>query len=77
MFMFETLKWVPAKVWIFEGEVLAILFFGLCAVLLILVPFLDVKTQRGERSPVFTALGIIALGYIAIVTIYAYGKAFF
>jgi cytochrome b6 len=77
MFMFETLKWVPAKIWIFEGEVLAILFFGLCAVLLILVPFIDLKTQRGERSPVFTAIGIIALGYIAIVTIYAYWKAFF
>jgi cytochrome b6 len=77
MFMFETLKWVPARILFFEGEVLAILFFGLCAVLLILVPFLDFKTQRGERSPIFTAVGIFALSYIVVVTVYAYWKAFF
>lgn len=77
MFMFETLKWVPAKIWIFDGEVLAILFFGLCGLVLLLVPFLDVWSKRGERSPVFTALGIVALTYIAVVTTYAYMKVYF
>ena len=74
MFMFETLKIVPAKVWIFDGEVLAILSFGLCGFILVLIPFLDAWSRRGERSPLFTAAGIVALVYILGMTAYAYLK---
>ena len=77
MFMFETLKIVPAKILFIEGEALAILFFGVCGVVLVLTPFLDIWSRRGERSRVFTVGGIIALVYVAGMTVYAYLKAFY
>ena len=77
MFMFETLKLVPAKILMFEGEALAILFFGACGLVLLLVPFLDVWTGRGQARSPFTVLGILGLVYIAGMTIYAYSKVFF
>ena len=75
MFMFETLKLVPSKVLFIDGEILAIFSFGVCGVLLLLVPFLDVWSRRGQRSPLFTAGGIVALIYIAGMTAYAYLRA--
>jgi cytochrome b6 len=77
VFMFETLKLVPARILFVEGEALAILGFGVCGVVLLLVPFLDVRTRRGQRSPVFTVLGIVALVYVGGMTAYAYLKVFF
>jgi quinol-cytochrome oxidoreductase complex cytochrome b subunit len=46
LFMFQTLKELPAHVLGMEGEVLGVLFFGLCGLAILLVPFLD----RGPRS---------------------------
>ena len=77
IFMFETLKIVPSKVLFFDGEVLAIMFFGLCGVVLVLVPFLDVWSRRGERGRIVTIGGVVALVYIAGMTIYAYLKAYY
>jgi cytochrome b6 len=70
--MFHTLKLLPAHVLGFEGEVLGVVGFGIAAVLLLAVPFLDVRASRDEASPWFTAAGLVALAYLVVFTIIGY-----
>ncbi len=73
MFMFQTLKLVPGgAIAGLEYEALPILGFGLAAVLLVLVPFLDRGAARDGRSPVFTAVGALAVVYIVLMTAWGY-----
>ena len=67
--MFHTLKLVPSHVLGFEGERLGVVGFGLVAIFLVLVPFLDRRASRGERSPVFTVLASLGLAYLVVFTI--------
>jgi cytochrome b6 len=69
LFMFQTLKFIPAKVWFIDGEVLGILLFGIAGVLWMLVPFWDRKSARGERNRFVNYLGIFAVLFIIIMTI--------
>jgi cytochrome b6 len=71
-FMFTTLKLVPAHIFSFEGEVLAVLGFMLGGLFLLLVPFLDRRAAREKRSPVFTAVGAAVLIYIIVMTALTY-----
>lgn len=57
LFMFQSLKLLPAHILGFEGEVVGILAFSLAGLALFLTPFLDRKAARGEPSPLFTVLG--------------------
>ena len=68
MFMFQTLKYIPARVLFVDGEVLGILLFGVAGLLWTLVPFWDRKTTRGERNRLINYLGIFAVIYILILT---------
>ncbi len=72
VFMFQTLKYIPAKVGPFDGEVLAVLGFGLGGLFLLLVPFLDKKSARGDPSPLFRAIGIAVILYIVAFTALGY-----
>ncbi len=72
MFMFETLKVIPAKILFLDGEVVAIFAFIFAGVFWVMVPFLDKNAQQNKRSPVFTAIGIFAIVYIAVVTLLSY-----
>lgn len=72
MFMFQTLKVIPPYILFIEGEVLGIFAFGAAGLFWVLVPFLDRKAQEEKRSPIFTAIGIFGILYIAIVTILSY-----
>jgi len=67
--MFHTLKLVPSHVLGIEGERLGVVAFGFVAVFLVLVPFLDRRASRGERSPVFTVLAALGLVYLVVFTI--------
>jgi cytochrome b6 len=67
--MFHTLKLVPSHVLGFEGEHLGVVAFGLAALFLVLVPFLDRRASRGERSPLFTVLAALGLVYLVMFTI--------
>jgi cytochrome b6 len=67
--MFHTLKLVPSHVLGFEGERLGVLGFGLAALVLVLVPFLDRRASRGERSPAFTVIAVLGLVYLVVFTI--------
>ncbi len=72
VFMFETLKYIPAKVGFIDGEVLGILGFGLIAVLLVCVPFLD-QDRFGEGSAsLLRAFGIVALIFMITMTAISY-----
>jgi len=73
MFMFQTLKLVPGgEIAGVEYEVLPILGFGLGALLLVLVPFLDRGVARSGRSPLFTAAGALGVTYIVVMTAWGY-----
>ena len=72
LFMFQTLKWLPAKIWRFDGEVIGILAFNFTALLLFLVPFVDRSPQDKRKRLVFNLIGIIALLFIVVMTIVGY-----
>jgi len=69
LFMFQTLKYFPAKVLFVDGEVLGIALFGIAGVLWVLVPFLDRRSSRGLRGKTITYIGIGVIAYIVILTI--------
>lgn len=69
LFMFQTLKYFPAKILILDGEVLGILLFGVAGLLWTLVPFWDRKSAQGERNRKITYIGIFVILYIAVFTI--------
>ncbi len=69
MFMFQTLKYLPANILVFEGEVLGIMFFGLAGLLWTLVPFWDRSSARGKKSRLVTYGGLIAVMFIIVMTI--------
>ena len=72
MFMFQTLKYLPASILRVEGEIVGILGFGLAGALLLLVPFLDRRAARGESSRVVTAVVLAAIVYILALTALGY-----
>ena len=67
--MFHTLKLLPSHVLGMEGEQLGVVAFGMAAVFLVLVPFLDRRASRGEPSRVFTVLAALGLIYLVTFTI--------
>jgi quinol-cytochrome oxidoreductase complex cytochrome b subunit len=69
LFMFQTLKYIPGRIFVIDGEVLGILIFGLGGLLWLLVPFWDRKSSRGERNRLINYVGLIIVIYIIILTI--------
>ena len=75
VFMFQTLKLVPGgEVFHIEYEALPILFFGLCGLVLLLVPFLDRKVMTRGTSRMFDAAGIVALVFVVAMTCWGYAS---
>jgi cytochrome b6 len=72
MFMFQTLKLLPAHVFFVEGEVLGIVMFGLAGIAWMLVPFWRIRAKPGSRSAVMTVIGVIAVLFIAVMTVIGY-----
>ena len=66
---FHTLKLLPSHILGFEGERVGVVGFGLVAIVLVLVPFLDRRASRGEPSPLFTVLAALGLLYLVSFTI--------
>jgi quinol-cytochrome oxidoreductase complex cytochrome b subunit len=73
MFMFQTLKILPAKVGPIDGEVLGVLGFSLGAALLVVVPFID-RTASRKTAAILTLAGTLVVLYIAVMTFTAYIK---
>ena len=72
LFMFQTLKFLPAKIWHFDGEVLGIMAFNIVAMLLFVVPFVDKSPSNRRKRLVFNLLGVLALLYMVVMTIVGY-----
>lgn len=68
LFMLETLKLFPGTIWIFNGETIAILCVSAGILFFFLIPFLDRKSGRGERSTIFTIIAVIYLLYFLTMT---------
>ena len=71
LFMFQTLKLLPAKLFHIDGEILGVLFFGFAGALWVFLPFLDQKRWNWARVFI-TGLGVFALAYIGSMTVYGY-----
>ncbi len=69
LFMFQTLKLIPARVWLVDGEILGILVFGVAGFLWLLLPFFE---NLGRGRKVILGAGIFALTYIVAMTLYGY-----
>jgi cytochrome b6 len=73
LFMFQTLKYIPGRMWIFEGEVIGILFFMLAAAVLFVIPFINRSPENNpRRNQLFTLFGVFALLYIVVMTVVGY-----
>jgi cytochrome b6 len=70
VFMFQTLKLIPAKIGPLEGELLGVLAFGLAGLVWLLLPFFD--TGEGRRGRLITGAGVFALTYMVAMTAYGY-----
>jgi len=71
LFMFQTLKLLPAKILFLEGEFAGLLGFSLAAAVWVVVPFLDYRAGFGRVTRFFTGLGIFALGFIVVMSAFA------
>lgn len=72
MFMFETLKILPANVLFIEGEVLGILGFGVAGIIWMFIPFINFSKNQELNSKIIRWVGIISLVYIIVFTIKGY-----
>jgi cytochrome b6 len=70
LFMFQTLKYLPAKILIFDGEVIGILVFMLAGAALFVVPFINRSPEQNPRRRlVFNVLGAIAVLFMVVMTV--------
>jgi len=71
LFMFQTLKLIPSKIWIIDGEVLGVIGFGVVALLWVLLPFFESQeTSRPKKW--ITGAAIFALAYMMGMSIYGH-----
>lgn len=69
LFLFQTLKLFPGEIFGLNGETIAILLISAGILFLFLIPFFDRKSQRGEKSTLFTLIGVVYLLYFLVMTV--------
>ena len=69
LFMYQSLKYLPAKILQVDGEVIGVLLFGIAGLLWFLVPFWDGKTPEGLRNRIINYAGIVVVLFIIGMTI--------
>ncbi len=72
MFMFQTLKYLPAHILGMDGELLGIAAFGVAAAVLVVIPFLDRPRPGARPARLWTWLAYGALLYIIVLTYLGY-----
>jgi cytochrome b6 len=63
--LYQTLRMVPATVFSIDGELIVNAAVGILMALWVMIPFMDRKSARGLKSPLFTGIGIMIIVYIA------------
>ncbi len=71
MFMFQTLKLIPSKIWLIDGELIGIMAFGVAGLVWLLLPFLE-REGSWRSSRLIFGLGVFALAYMGALTAYGY-----
>jgi len=69
LFMFQSLKYFPARILFLDGEVLGIGLFGVAGILWLLVPFWDRASALGSKGKAVSYIGIGVVAYILVFTI--------
>jgi len=72
--VFYSLKLIPSKILIFDGEVLGILFFGLAATAWMLIPFWDRRSEEEERHRLLTGAGVFVVAYLVVFSALGYWR---
>jgi cytochrome b6 len=72
LFVFQSLKMLPAHVGPFEGEMLGVMVMGLAGAVLFLLPFLERASSAGRRLKSIDAIGVFCLAYFAVFTVLGY-----
>ena len=71
LFMFQALKKLPAHLfqidWL-EGEMVGVLFFGFCGLVVLLIPFLDFGASRGRSRRILNILAVLAVAFFIGMT---------
>lgn len=71
LFMFQSLKMLPPKIWVVDGELVGVAATGLAAMMWIAIPFLDYRAGFSRATRFFTGLGVFAIGFMAVMTFLA------
>ena len=71
LFMFQTLKLIPSKVWFIDGEIVGVLAFGIAGLVWLLLPFFESYVPSRSKRWI-NGIGIFALAYIVGMTIYGH-----
>lgn len=62
--LYQTLKIFPSSVFGVSGELIVNLLVGVACGLWMAIPFIDRKATKGQRSRLFTAIGVVVLLYL-------------
>lgn len=71
LFMFQTLKLIPSKVWLIDGEILGVVGFGLIGLLWFLLPFFESDHPSRTKQWV-TGVAVFALAYMVGMSVYGH-----
>jgi cytochrome b6 len=69
LFLMKTLEFFPGTILGLNGETIAILIVSCGILFFFLIPFLDRRSARGERSPLFTWISVLYLVYFLTMTL--------
>ncbi len=69
LFLFQTLKLFPGEIMGMNGETLAILLITSGMLFFFLIPLFDRKSGLGQRSPLFTWIGLAYTAYFVVMTV--------
>ena len=72
--VFYNLKLVPGKVWVFDGEVLAVLAVMMTVTIWALVPFWDRAPKHEKPRLWLTGMGVLALAYLIVFSALGYWR---
>lgn len=68
LFLFQTLKLFPGEILGLNGETIAVALISVAVFFFFLIPLFDKKSQRGEKSPLFTWIGVAYFLYFVVMT---------
>lgn len=65
--MFQTLKHLPQHILGMEGEMVGVLFFSFCGLVILLMPFIDFRAAEGRPRRLLNLLAaLVVLGFIGM-----------